>query len=33
MAIPKSKIIRHLSQDPILKTLVENIPFPKLEVQ
>ncbi len=33
MAIPKSKIIRHLSQDPILKPLVETIPFPKLEVQ
>lgn len=33
MPIPKSKITRHLSQDPILKPLVETIPFPKLEVQ
>ena len=33
MSISKSKITKHLSQDPILKSLVETIPFPKLEVQ
>jgi len=33
MTISKSKITRHLSKDPILKPLVEAIPFPKLEVQ
>lgn len=33
MSISKSKIKRHLSQDPILKPLVETIPFPMLEVK
>lgn len=33
MSILKNKITRHLSQDPILKLLIESIPFPNLEVQ
>jgi DNA-3-methyladenine glycosylase II len=33
MKISKTKIIRHLSQDPILKPLVDTIPFPILQVK
>lgn len=31
MSVSKSKIIRHLSKDPVLIPVIESIPFPKLE--